>query len=99
MDDKVKTLRKVDAKPVDPEQAALIELMRQLYDASRSGELKSIHGLAVFVEDAQVDIVHMDCGITVLPQSELIVELEDMAQEMREERKGLIYGDEDEEDG
>ena len=89
-DDKVKPLRAVSKDKVDPERAAFVEFIRELYDAAREGTLHEFHGVLVYLEEGQVDLVAMTGGITVSSDAEVIVELEDLALAMRQARRAEI---------
>jgi hypothetical protein len=84
-DDKVRVLRKADN--YSPEQAAMVEVMRVLYDAARAGQLKELHGIAVYCEDDQIDLVAMSCGDDTASLADVVVELQDLADDIRAMRR------------
>lgn len=84
-DDKVRVLRKADN--YTPEQAAMVELVRVLYDAARAGQLRELHGVAVYCEEEQVDLLAISCGDDTASLAEIAVELQDLADDIRAMRR------------
>lgn len=82
---KVRALRKEAA--YTPEQAAMVELTRVLYDAARAGQLKELHGVAVYCEDDQVDLLAISAGDDTASLAEIVVELQDLADDIRLARR------------
>jgi len=87
-DDKVRQIRAVKAAPVDPDQAEFVEFLRILLDQAQEGTLRELHGVAVYFEEGQIDLLPIAVGRDCAPLGEVIISLMDMTDDLRAMRRG-----------
>lgn len=79
---------------VDADHVEFISLVRLLLQHAQEGTLKELHGIAVYKEEEQVDLVSFGAGVDTATYSDIIVELLDLVDDLRSARRG----DEEEEE-
>ncbi len=97
MDDKIKTLRKVEqaSADLDPIQADLLATVLHIASEVRAGRIIGLFGVIVAIDDDEDDegkVVRLEEGYT-LSESESVLALEAVARDLRESWEAERFSD------
>ena len=78
------------------EQAEFVSFIRLLYEQAQSGDLRELHGVAVFCEEGEPNRLMFNvAGDQVMALSEISCDLSDLAEDVRAMRRDALDDDDD----